>query len=318
MNTKTARQKRHVEILDVTRPQAEEFLTKNKVNRPPSQISIDGMARTMNQGEWKLTFEPLAFCDEFIDKDSGEKFGESMIDGQNRVMAFLQSNLETCPFTIWRHCEQDEFEVVGTGRPRSTGDLLAINRRGLKNPALVGSVVQGLLREGCSVRGKLDSWMIRRTLNRVEAEVVQVTTYKRHLKNLANRNTLAAFTLAQLIDGTATEALVNQLRSGQAKYGDPMKPLYEYLYAHVVGPKRDMPNIYLHKVCGAVAAKLAGKQMTAEGFRKPSADGLKWLRESAKEKLNPLIKDLLGKVPTDFYNPSLSFKSQEAIGQAAK
>jgi hypothetical protein len=301
--------KRTVELIDVTPKVAAEWLELNHRNRPKRPALISLYANTMRQGEWKLTSEPIMFSDNWVDQDTQKEYGETLMEGQHRLEAVIESGM-TIPFTVWRHCDWGEMEVIGTARPRKQGDILAIMRGGeIKNAPIVAGICSAFLRNGLSMNTAVESWMIRRLLKRIEPEIMVVVQYKSHLKGLIRREFLSAALMAQLIDPETINTLVQNLRGGMG-YGrnDPSKALREYIFEYVMSPVKDPPDVYHYKICNAIAGKLGNRTMTKLEL---STDGLAYLRNQAKAELEPILKDIFGRTPQGFYNPTLSQKLQE-------
>ena len=93
---------------------ASDYLAHNMRNRNVSQRRIGGYVRQMKNDEWIVTHAAIAF-----DWD-----GE-LIDGQQRLMAIVQSQLGQWMFVV-RGLNPDARYVIDTGRPRSVSDALSI------------------------------------------------------------------------------------------------------------------------------------------------------------------------------------------------
>ncbi len=299
------------EIVDISPKLAGEYLEKNNRNRSTKPQRIRLYAEAMTNGEWRFTHEGIMFCDHWADPDTKEEFGETLMEGQNRLHAIILSG-KTVPMTVWRHCDPREMEVIGRAAPRNHGDILGISRPSLKNPALLANIIGSFIRNGLSYNATIDDWMIRRVLEKIEPEIKAVAEQKQMLKSLVRREFTAALVLATLIDAQATSGLVNNLRGGLGyTRKDPAKALRAYLYEYVMAmPKdRDTVDMYFYMVCNGIAAKLEGAEMTT---LKLSPDGLAWLRNQARAKLGPIMDDLFGGTPRGFYTPTMRSKLAEA------
>lgn len=130
----------------VTPEAAQAYLLKNSLNRPLSDKLVERYARDMREGKWKgSTSETIKFS----------KFGE-LLDGQHRLMAIIRSGL-SFSFLMARDLDKDIFDVIDTGRIRTTRDIFGIER--IKNwnqvPAIITLYV--ILKAGASLAlGKRD------------------------------------------------------------------------------------------------------------------------------------------------------------------
>lgn len=308
---KPGKTKHEVEIISVTPKMAEEWLLKNTRNRKKRPTWVEEWALAMRQGEWRFTPEPIAFCDEWTDPDTKETHGETLIEGQHRLEAIVLSGI-TIDCAVWRHCDQREFELMGRGKPRTLGDVLGITRRNMENPSKVAALCTGFVRIGLGFKGAVPPWAIRRLLSHMESQIVTAVEYKKKLKGLANREIMTALILAQLIDPQRTALLVSQLYYGaNLNKTDPAKVLRDYGYDFVISPNRDIPEVYLLKVCYGIAAKLRDEAIS--GKLQPDIAGFTWLRENAKTKLTPILADIFGRAPHGFYAPKVSDRVAEAL-----
>lgn len=298
----TKEDKRKCEFINVTPAKAEEWLKKNTRNREPNEGRVERYTETMKQDEWLFTPEPIMFCDAWTDPDTKEEHGETLMEGQHRLLALVRSG-KTVKFTVWFHCDPAEFMVLGQARARTQKDILGIIRKSLPHPNIVASICIAFMRNGLGYRGGVDTWMIRKILKALEPDVMAVVRYKLKLKGRLNREFTAAVMLAQLVDEKKTAFTIDQMKFGNAaNKRDPSRHLDDYAFSRIMDQKRqrDPNDITFLKACSGFAAKLAGEECTS---LKPDPAGLQWLRESAKSKLTPLLQDLLGRTPNGFYTP---------------
>lgn len=105
-----------IHLATVTREEAEQWIGHTTFNRSISKRAIGFMKRDMEAGNWNSAVAPPIFIDEV---------GGGVIDGQHRLRAFLESNLET--FTAYvAMVPRKSIEVIDTGRTRSLVDTLSI------------------------------------------------------------------------------------------------------------------------------------------------------------------------------------------------
>jgi hypothetical protein len=97
--------------------EAAELLELNRGNRPLNPTKVHHLARQMREGRWKDTGIPI-----ILYRQGHEKL---LDDGQHRLYAIIECGM-TLPFTI-SVTDVRVFDVVDTGKPRTLGDLIAIN-----------------------------------------------------------------------------------------------------------------------------------------------------------------------------------------------
>lgn len=288
---------------------------KNKINRDLATMSVDDLANTMAQDHYRFTFEPIVFCDEYKAPDTGEEFGETLMEGQHRLAALVKSG-KPQKFLVIRHADPAMFQVIGTGRPRSIADQLKINRRSLKYPGPAAAVCSGFLRYGLGLRGRVQLWMVDALLSEISPEIEAVMRYKRKLKGMLRGESVSALLLAQIAEPNKTDFLIAQLVAKTGiRPGSPVHALQNYLYSYILEKdKRDLRSVYFMKTCSILAAGLAERGFPGNPSKmKPDPAGLGELRTLAKSRLTPLVKAVLGKLPENFYTPVLPGSQRAAI-----
>lgn len=116
----------------VTPRMAEEWLTKNKVNRPLKNRKIEQFKRDMKAGKWRQTGESLKFS-----------WDDDLLDGQNRLWAVIESGC-TVKFLVIYGVDPEAQVVMDSGSARTAADNL--HMAGHKNAALVASIARRLVR----------------------------------------------------------------------------------------------------------------------------------------------------------------------------
>lgn len=111
----------------ITPEYASELLTKNTLNRPVNQATVDDYAAQMEKGLWKLNGEPV------IVSTTG-----NLLDGQHRLLACVKANVG---FTtvITTGIDASNFDTIDTGKVRSAADVF--NIVGISNAAMMSSIV---------------------------------------------------------------------------------------------------------------------------------------------------------------------------------
>lgn len=119
------------EIIFVTPEMAAKFLQKNVSNRPVSQKRVDFYAKQMTEGRWKYTGEPM-----HISKS------DKLMNGQHRLHAVIQSNTGQ-QFLFHFDVEDDIFDVLDYGKPRSAPDTLAV--AGFQNSTNLAALARSIM-----------------------------------------------------------------------------------------------------------------------------------------------------------------------------
>ena len=103
-----------VSLVRVTPPMAEEWLHKNKRNRPIVNSLHAKYARDMSSRRWRVTSDTIKF----------DPTGQ-LIDGQHRLWACIDAGVPFETYVAWG-VSSDAFDVIDTGRRRSASDMLAL------------------------------------------------------------------------------------------------------------------------------------------------------------------------------------------------
>lgn len=121
----------HSKVITLDPGLAKQCLGANCANRPLMGSRVSYYAGIIDQGDWKLSHQGLAF----------DKQGY-LIDGQHRCAAVLASGK---PVQILATCglDRDVFDVVDTGKARTGGDVLSV--AGAKNASVASSAIRHYL-----------------------------------------------------------------------------------------------------------------------------------------------------------------------------
>lgn len=115
----------------VTPDMARVLLENNKVNRKASDNNVKFLAKQMLEGKFKKTGQTISIS----------KKG-NLLDGQHRLMAIILSNTPI-ELNFCDDLDDDIFDVIDTGKTRSTSDILSI--QGHKNPGELSSAITFLM-----------------------------------------------------------------------------------------------------------------------------------------------------------------------------
>ena len=106
----------------VTKPQAKRWLRKNKTNRPVRRYSISAFKNLINTGQFLTTHQGIAF-------DSRN----NLIDGQHRLLAFLESDAEVLEVMVTYNADPATYEALDCGIARSLSDRVALSKDPVTN-----------------------------------------------------------------------------------------------------------------------------------------------------------------------------------------
>jgi hypothetical protein len=123
-----------VSVVDISPELARQWLNLNIGNRPASQAHVAKLERSIREGKWKMTGDPIRFS----------KTGK-LIDGQHRLQAILNSG-STVQCVVMRDLEDEIFNVIDSGKSRQKSDILFIEL--------------GLPVETCKVLASACGWVI--------------------------------------------------------------------------------------------------------------------------------------------------------------
>lgn len=103
------------DVVTVSPDIARAWLERNIGNRPLSAHHVETLKRSIVDGKWRMTGDPIRFS----------KTGK-VIDGQHRLQAIVGSGIAVRCMVI-TGLDDDIFDVIDSGRMRSGGDILHID-----------------------------------------------------------------------------------------------------------------------------------------------------------------------------------------------
>lgn len=103
-----------IEIAKITPTMAREMLKANTANRAIRRGHVEGLARDIEQGNYKLNAESIKF-----DKDG------VLLDGQHRLSAIVKAN-KAVDSVVVRGLDPDVKVTIDTGKKRNFGDVLRL------------------------------------------------------------------------------------------------------------------------------------------------------------------------------------------------
>ncbi len=127
--------------IKITPSLAEKYLETNTKNRVLRAGHVAYLTQLILNGEWRKTGEPIRFSGKLTDKNLPTN-SATLLDGQHRLTAFLNSEKKSLNFEIIDELPADSFQYMDQGRPRSAADVLSI--AGFKNTNVLAGVGRAL------------------------------------------------------------------------------------------------------------------------------------------------------------------------------
>jgi len=127
MHTATPR----LSLEEITPSRAEQYLRKNHTNRPVKLGNVLKLKTDLEQGNFKLTHQGIAF-----------DWHGNLIDGQHRLMAIIESGVTVSMYVTY-NCDPDIFKVIDSGSTRNTNDVLKL--LGVANYSAVAAGIRLIL-----------------------------------------------------------------------------------------------------------------------------------------------------------------------------
>lgn len=115
----------------VTPGMAKGWLAKNAANRPVRKQWVAVLSEVMKRGEFKRTHQCIAVND------------DRLIDGQHRLMAFLESGLPYLDMMVAFDAPSNTFDAIDIGARRSLSDIYGIPREISEPVGLIAKLVHG-------------------------------------------------------------------------------------------------------------------------------------------------------------------------------
>jgi hypothetical protein len=113
----------------ITPARADEWLNKNKRNRPVRENRVGRYAEQMKRNRWMTSPDAIAF-----DKEG------RLINGQHRLKAITRSGVAQEEVLVVRNLDPDAFKISDVGAKRTASDVLHIE--GFKMPQELGATVK--------------------------------------------------------------------------------------------------------------------------------------------------------------------------------
>lgn len=138
--SRSANGKMEVSFEKITPTKAKEYLDDfNHLNRSVTQSKVDQYVDLMLKGKFYCTTDAIAFSDSTNPLTKRSR----LINGQHRLLGVIGSNT-TQEFLVMRGVPDSTFEIIDTGKNRTSGDVLSTWR--VPNPKQIAGIVGFILR----------------------------------------------------------------------------------------------------------------------------------------------------------------------------
>jgi hypothetical protein len=122
-------------IVQMTPEWAKEILsTHNKSNRPVKNTAVAKLLKAIQNGEWRLTHQGIAF-----------DWHGNLIDGQHRLIAISKSGI-TVPVLVTTNCDPSIFIACDIGTARTSSDVLSVNGVTKNDATIIGAAIGIIIR----------------------------------------------------------------------------------------------------------------------------------------------------------------------------
>ena len=117
-------------IVTMTPEWAQDILkNQNKSNRPVKNTAVAKLLKAIQNNEWKLTHQGIAF-----------DWNGNLVDGQHRLIAIAQSGTPV-PIAVATDCDPSIFIACDIGTARTSGDVLSVNGATKNDATIIGAAI---------------------------------------------------------------------------------------------------------------------------------------------------------------------------------
>lgn len=110
---------------EITPEKAMKYLEGNTHNRPVHPSTVEKYKRAMEQGQWRLTHQGIAFAEDGYDQNGRHVAKGTLLDGQHRLWAIVESGV-TVPMMVTWAVDPETYTVIDVGARRTGGDTLFV------------------------------------------------------------------------------------------------------------------------------------------------------------------------------------------------
>jgi len=117
-------------IVTMTPEWAQDILkNQNKNNRPVKNTAVAKLVKAIQNNEWKLTHQGIAF-----------DWHGHLVDGQHRLIAIAKSGVSV-PIALTTDCDPSIFIACDIGTARTSGDVLSVNGTTKNDATTIGAAI---------------------------------------------------------------------------------------------------------------------------------------------------------------------------------
>ena len=212
-------------IVLVTPAMAERWLSANTNNRTPRLGRVAKYREDMEFGRWQFAGDPIRF-----------DINGTLLDGQHRLMALAEAQVEGIPFLVIRGLPVESQGVMDQGAKRTAGDQLAMF--GTKNASNVAAAVKqyiiwerGYLFRDSKVAAEISTPTIESWVRDNPHRVARLNASMQHIRNSGGRPMVsgAAFLCFEEVDAEAAADFFRLLATGAGYEGSPINTLSQKL-----------------------------------------------------------------------------------------
>lgn len=212
-------------VIMVTPAMATRWLDLNTNNRVPRSNRIAKYREDMECGRWQFAGDPIRF-----------DISGNLLDGQHRLMALCEAQVEGIPFLVIRGLPTEFQGVMDQGSKRTPGDQLAMF--GTKNASNVAAAVKqylvwerGLLFRDNKLASDISTPAIEAWVRDNPDRIDRLNSSMQHVRNSKGRPMVAgaAFLRFEEVDPEAAAEFFRLLATGAGYEGSPINTLSQKL-----------------------------------------------------------------------------------------
>jgi len=122
-------------IVTMTPEWAQDILkNQNKSNRPVKNTAVAKLLKAIQNNEWKLTHQGIAF-----------DWHGNLVDGQHRLIAIARSGASV-QIALTTGCDPSIFIACDIGTARTSGDVLSVNGATKNDATIIGAAIGIVIR----------------------------------------------------------------------------------------------------------------------------------------------------------------------------
>ena len=209
------------EAMTITPALAESLLRFNHKNRILRKKNIDNFAKLIEQGEFMLTHQGVAFTGDMVNP-------KRMLDGQHRLHAIVKTGIAVKMMVSW-NCPEELFSAIDTGASRTFRDLHGWNN---KQTSIVKSISQLASLSGQTKMSKTDADAVMSSFGDQVSMLMNRAGTNR--KGIATAPTRAAVVILMKRYPAQAEDILNAYKNLTNERLDLLSPIQQRLYTKLI------------------------------------------------------------------------------------